>query len=213
VIDIGAGTGRWALFMARHAGQVTAVEPSESMIAVMRENIAEAGLDNIEIVQGAWPEADVAVHDYALCSHAMYGVADLSRFIERMNEVTRRTCFMLMRVPVLNGVMNVAAERVWGQPHDSPNFVIAYNVLLEMGIHANVLMEDTGAWGGWRHDTIDAALAGMKEKLGLQGPSPHDTFLRALLHERLSYDEEEDQWVWPPSVRSALVYWDVEQMD
>ena len=55
VIDIGAGTGGWAVPMARHARTVTALEPSPAMIKVMRENITEEGIGNIEIVQGSWP--------------------------------------------------------------------------------------------------------------------------------------------------------------
>ena len=136
VLDIGAGTGAWAALLARHARRVTAVEPSAAMIQVMRENLAAQDITNVEIVQGTWPDAPVRPHDFSLCSHAMYGYPDLPTFIRRMIAVTRRMCFLVLRAPFPNGVMAEAAQHIWGQPHDSPNFTVAYNVLLQMGIHA-----------------------------------------------------------------------------
>jgi len=59
---------------------------------------------------------------------------------------TRRTCFLLLRAPTIDGVRAEAARHIWGQYLDSPNFTIAYNVLLQAGIYANVLMENTGFW-------------------------------------------------------------------
>ena len=209
VLDIGAGTGSWTILLARQARQVTAVDPSPGMLEVLRENVEAEGLNNVTIVQGAWPEVQVDVHDLSLCAHAMYGVADLPLFVRRMMAVTRRRCFLLMRAPVAGSVMAQAAQRVWGQPHDSPNFVIGYNVLMQMGIYANVLMENTGVWGAWTNASLEEAFEEMKSKLGLTGPSEHDDYLRGLLEEHLTY--QDGQWVWPPSMRSALVYWDVER--
>ena len=149
------------------------------------------------------------MYDFSLCSHAMYGFADFKTFIDRMVEVTKKTCFLLMRVPTSDGVMAEAAMRVWGQPYDSANFQIAYNALLQMGIYANVLMENTGLWKPWRSASIEEALADVKRKLGLVGDTVHDDYLRQLLERRLSY--ENGEYVWPRGVRSALVYWDVSQ--
>jgi len=207
VLDIGAGTGAWALLLAPKAQRVTAVEPSPAMIEVLRENIAAEGVNNIGIVQGSWPGAEVELHDLSLCSHAMYGVADFSAFVRRMMAVTRQTCFLLTIATLADGVMAQAALRVWGQPHDSPNFVIAYNALVQMGIYASVQIENTPPWGAWKSESLDAAYAEIKGKLGLMGPSEHDDFLMGLLRENLV--ERDGAWIWPPSMRSALIYWDV----
>jgi precorrin-6B methylase 2 len=207
VLDIGAGTGAWACLLARHARLVTAVEPSPTMIEVMEENLAAEGVQNVQIVQGAWPDVDVAAHDFSLCSHAMYGYPDLPAFLRRMIEVTRQTCFLVMRVPTVDGVLAEAAMRVWGHPHDSPNFQVGYNAMLQMGLFPNVLMEDTGLWDAWTHDSLEEALADVKRRLELpeSEPSEHDAFLRELLRRRLTW--QDGHYVWPPGVRSALVYW------
>ena len=43
VLDIGAGTGQWSLFFARMGADVTALEPSAGMRAVMRKNTSKIG--------------------------------------------------------------------------------------------------------------------------------------------------------------------------
>lgn len=99
--------------------------------------------------------------------------------------------------------------RVWGHPYDSPNFQVAYNVLLQMGIYPNVLMENGGLWTPWKNASIEEALAEVKHRLGLGPSGEHDEFMIDLLRRRLIL--EDGQYVWPRSVRSALIYWDVRQ--
>jgi SAM-dependent methyltransferase len=210
VLDIGAGTGAWSALLARRARRVTAVEPSPAMIEVMRENLAGEGVTNVTIVQGAWPGVPVELHDFSLCSHAMYGCPDLAAFVARMVACTRRTCFLILRAPTLDGVRAEAAQHLWGHPLDSPNFTIAYNILLQMGIYANVLMEDTGLWEPRTSASLEDALIDMKRHFGLNGNSDHDEYLMGLLRRRLTWHTSRNQYVWPREVRSALVYWTVD---
>lgn len=207
LLDIGAGVGWWSILAAQHAAAVTAIDHSPSMLAVMRENLDAAGVANVRILDGSWPDVDVEAHDFSLCSHAMYGAADLPRFIRKMAASTRRTCFLLMRAPDLDGLMAEFARMVLGHPHDSPNFYIAYNVLSEMGIYANVLFEDTGLWHGWTNASLDEALADVKRRLGLQENPAYDAAIYRRLEQALTLDD--GKYAWPASIRSALVYWDV----
>ena len=110
-----------------------------------------------------------------------------------------------MRPPQPDGVMAEIARAVWGQPHASPNFHIGYNILLQMGIFANVLMEDTGPWKPWTNTSIEEALANVKRKLGLRGDGTHDAVISRILQRRLSLID--GTFVWPSGVCSALVYW------
>ncbi|WP_005037306.1 class I SAM-dependent methyltransferase [Holophaga foetida] len=205
VLDIGAGAGAWACMIAPHAAKVTALEPSSAMLAIMRENIRTAGAGNIEVVQGAWPGAAVEKHDFCLCSHAMYDSPDLPAFVRRMEELSRKACLLLLRAPEPDGVMAEIARRVWGHPYDSANFQVAYNCLLQMGIFANVLMEDARPWKTWSHASMDEAFLEVKERMGLKEDSRHDSNIKSILQRRLTL--REDRLVWPSGVRSALVYW------
>jgi SAM-dependent methyltransferase len=209
VLDIGAGTGAWTVLLARRVRQVTAVDLSEAMLKAMQENLVAEGITNVKTVQGAWPDVSVEPHDFALCFHAMYGCLDLPAFIARMVACTRRMCFLMLRAPTLDGVRAEAAQHIWGHPLDSPNFTIAYNILLQIGIYANVLMEDTGLWEQRTSASLEDAFSDMKRHFGLNGNSEHDGYLMDLLRRRLTWHASRNQYVWPREVRSALVYWTV----
>jgi SAM-dependent methyltransferase len=207
VLDIGAGAGRWTMFFAPRANRVTALDSSPSMLGLLRHNVAAENLHNVTIVQGSWPEAVVEPHDVSLCAHAMYWSRDLMAFVERLIEVTRRSCYLLLRTPRLDGVMAGAARRVLGQPHDSPNLVIAYNVLVQMGLCPNVLV-DPAPWKQWSNASLEEALSETKRRLRLGDlASEHDEYIMNLLKQRLTY--RDGRWVWPADTYEAVLYWDV----
>jgi ubiquinone/menaquinone biosynthesis C-methylase UbiE len=54
VVDLGAGTGQFALPAARRFGRVTAVDVSPAMVAAVRERSAAAGLTNLNCVQAGF---------------------------------------------------------------------------------------------------------------------------------------------------------------
>ena len=205
VVDIGAGTGAWAIFMARHAAHVTAVEPSDSMCEVMQERLAAEKITNVSIIQANWPDVDIDAHDFSFASHSMYGVADFKAFVEKMRQVTRKKCVLLMRVLLANTLMARAAMRVWGQPYDSPNFQVALNALMQMDIYPNVVMETEKGWDPWSHDSLEEALREVKNRFNLENDSTHDPFLRSLLEESLR--EDKGRYFWPVGNRSGILYW------
>ena len=204
VLDIGAGTGRFTIPMARAAGRVTAVEPSPSMAAFLQENAAAEGLPNIDLTMAGWDNAEVAVHDIALCAHAMYSSPDLVSFVRKMERSARSTCFLLMRVPSHDGIMAHLSRHTYGQPHDSPNFVVGYNVLYEMGIYANVLMDPLIRT--WADDTPDEALERARRHLRLGESTAHDDTIRSTLAQRLTF--RDGLYHWPDGMRTALVSWE-----
>lgn len=204
VLDIGAGTGRWAISLARRARRVTAVEPSPAMRKVLAQNLVDEGIDNVDIVQGWWPDVDVGPHDISLCSHAMYGCPDLPAFVTRMDEVARHECFLAIKALAPEGLMAEACTHVWGHPHDAPHFVVAYNVLLEIGLCPNVLVDPT-PWEPWTSPTLEDALVKMKRRLRVSDTTEHDEHLLGLLQRDLTL--RCDMFHWPKAVRSVLVYW------
>jgi ubiquinone/menaquinone biosynthesis C-methylase UbiE len=54
VVDLGAGTGRFALAAAGRFGQVTAVDISPAMLQLLRQRAAAAGVANLECVQAGF---------------------------------------------------------------------------------------------------------------------------------------------------------------
>jgi ubiquinone/menaquinone biosynthesis C-methylase UbiE len=73
VVDLGAGTGQFALAAARRFGHVTAADVSPVMVEVLRERAAAAGLENLDCVRAGFlsyeqqgPPADGVYTRYAL---------------------------------------------------------------------------------------------------------------------------------------------------
>jgi len=54
VVDLGAGTGRFAVAVAPHCRQVIAVDVSPAMLQFLRHRISEAALSNIECVEAGF---------------------------------------------------------------------------------------------------------------------------------------------------------------
>jgi ubiquinone/menaquinone biosynthesis C-methylase UbiE len=54
VVDLGAGSGQFALAAARRFGHVTAVDVSPAMIALLQERAADAGLANMGCVRAGF---------------------------------------------------------------------------------------------------------------------------------------------------------------
>jgi SAM-dependent methyltransferase len=54
VVDLGAGTGTFALAAAREYRRVVAVDVSPAMVAAMQARAAEAGLANVEVVHAGF---------------------------------------------------------------------------------------------------------------------------------------------------------------
>jgi SAM-dependent methyltransferase len=54
VVDLGAGSGQFALAAARRFAHVTAVDVSPAMIALLQENAAGAGLANLDCVRAGF---------------------------------------------------------------------------------------------------------------------------------------------------------------
>ena len=201
VLDIGAGTGHFAIPFARAARSVTAVEPSPDMAALLRKNAAAEGLTNIRLVDCGWEDAQVQPHDVAFCSHAMYSSLDLVEFVRKM-ESTARVCFLVMRMPAHDGVMRQLSARILGQPYDSPNFWVGYNALYNMGIYADVVMEPFMRC--WSDENLEEALKRARRHLRLEDTS-HDDWIRQTLARRLTY--KDGRYHWPDGMRSAMMWW------
>lgn len=204
-LDIGAGTGRWTVPLAKAAAKVTAVEPAGAMLDILKSNVAEAGLTNVDYVNATWEQAEVGMYDVVGCAHAMYMSPDFALFIHKMESKARRRCYLAIRHFPIDGIIQELSMKIYGNPHDGPNFIIGYNALYQLGIYANVLMEYVQH--RWMDDTADEAFARAKRHLHLEGLETYDKLIRETLERRLTY--KDGVYAWPDGMNSALVWWDV----
>ena len=95
LLDVGAGGGRLALPLALSCRSVTAVEPSPSMCAVLRETAGESGIA-VHVVESEWLDAEVAPADVVLCSHVLYVIQNIQAFVRKLEAQARRQVLVVM---------------------------------------------------------------------------------------------------------------------
>ena len=97
VIDIGAGTGFFALHLARLGHLVTAVEPSEEMVRIFREKLDDVTAARIAILNSSWEEWRGRRHDAALCAHSIYGIKDTEGALEKMKALAGKSVLLVRK--------------------------------------------------------------------------------------------------------------------
>ena len=84
VIDIGAGTGFFAIPLAGAGHMVTAVEPSREMSLVMQGKCSPEVSGRISVVNEKWESWTGEFHDAAICVHSIYPMDDPVKGISLM---------------------------------------------------------------------------------------------------------------------------------
>jgi SAM-dependent methyltransferase len=114
LLDIGAGGGRFTLPLALQAREVIALDPSEGMLRVLREGMAQHGIANVRVISGRWPgDAHDLQADVSLVSHLGYDVEDIGPFLDAMERATRRLCIAVL----LERPPPTPADRLWPLIH------------------------------------------------------------------------------------------------
>lgn len=132
LIDVGAGTGRFAAPLADRLEWVTAVEPSEGMRALIPPR------SNMTVIGSSWEDAEVAPADLALCAHVLYGIVDLPPFLQKLERAARRHAFIVIRARQTQGVPTRLAEELGRPAPRQPELVDLQLVLRQMAVEYEV---------------------------------------------------------------------------
>jgi SAM-dependent methyltransferase len=206
VLDIGAGTGRYALALAPLVKHVYAVEPNASMLSYLQADAQAAGIANISSVTSTWQEADPTLSaDVSLCSHVLYPILDLEHFLTRLHKATRQSCFLFMRATSFDEISDPLWRRFHGEPRClPPGYIHALDVLYEMGIYANVEVVSTTQ--SMSFASLEEAVAEMREQLILPEDPEITEELRGMLASWLV--EQEAMLTFPlPQMSNAIISW------
>ncbi|MDC0034980.1 class I SAM-dependent methyltransferase [Chloroflexi bacterium] len=114
LVDIGGGAGRLALPLSLSRAAVTVVDSSKSMLAELKYSCEEAKIENVEPVFGLWEDAVIEIHEGALCSHVTYGIENIEKFLENVNQYASK------RVVIIAFMKSPQAhlENLWKEVHD-----------------------------------------------------------------------------------------------
>jgi len=197
VLDVGAGTGRLALPMARLAKSVTALDQSSGMLACLRENMAAEGIENVRCIQKSWQDVspgELEPHDVVLSSNSL-GVYDLKEALSKMNALAKRAVYIFTFSDGKrdDGFRQFLREGKEGRDgghgrHEAgpAGYLVIYNLLADMGILADVKIMN---WHSDEHYTnLDEAVAEWKQMHEV--PAEKEPDLREFLSLRMVKDEE-----------------------
>jgi SAM-dependent methyltransferase len=124
-LDVGAGGGRYAIPLARLTRGVIAVDPSPSMLGILREGTEALGIETIRMVEARWPVEGWDTHpevaarfqaDVSLMAHVGYDIEWIGPFLDAVEAVTNRLCVAAMGEGAMTTVGRLYWERIHGEP-------------------------------------------------------------------------------------------------
>lgn len=207
VLDVGAGTGRFALALASHVRQVTALEPNASMLSYLRQEIAASGTNNIVTIQERWEEASADLRaDIVICSHVLYPIREIVPFLQKLHSATQRACYLYLRATHLDALTAPLWRHFHGDERQlPPGYIHALDILYELGIYAQV--EVVKAPFALKYPTKQDAEDELVEQLILEDSPRVRSELRALLANWL-HENPDQSWSSPQQeIISAVLWW------
>ncbi|MEX2446259.1 MAG: methyltransferase domain-containing protein, partial [Dehalococcoidia bacterium] len=182
-LDIGAGGGRFAVPLAEIVQRVIAVEPSDSMRAVLNDAVAEAGRTNVDVRDPHWPVPGWTDEvDVSLAAHATYDTADLGAWLDAQDAATRRTGIAVFGGQARGAQVADFFEAVHGEPMATlPALKEFVAVLGARGCQYEVRTVTTGEQATPR--PADDAYRTLRRFLWLREGSERDTRMQQLANE------------------------------
>ena len=214
VLDVGAGTGRLAIPIAKRVKIVTAIDQSKGMLACLQENMEKEGITNITCVNKRWEDVEVGVdiepHDVVMACHSL-GMLDIQEAVAKMDAASKRYVYILSSAG--RGMGNGEEEeglwkaiygerghraRGWGS-----DYMFFCNLLHDMKIYANVDIRD--AESEQRYESLDDAVTKWKEMRDI--PAEKEDVLREHLSRILVEDDGTGTLCLKRKSRSATIWW------
>ncbi len=165
VLEIGAGTGIFTKYIAKKVKKVTVVEPSPSMIRVLKNNLDREHIKNVEIIQAKWEEVETEAHDVVFAAGCLYVFYEIEKALKKMIEKAERLLVLTHGINGYGETYREAAELMGIDPPSSgPDYRHLYNILFLMGIYANVHI--TKSRSEILYDDMNHAVSIWAERIG-----------------------------------------------
>jgi hypothetical protein len=212
-LDVGAGCGALSVPLAGRVRHVTALEPAPAMAKALREESADRGLANVEVVEAAWGEVPLAPHDLVLCAHVGELIRPAAAFLREVSGAARRWVVLVRDAAPAPGEVRdkfFFAElypRLLGRAYETgcPDPMETVESLHTLGVTPDVTPIRYDA--GQPFDDLDEACDFWEAYLGL-APGAERTFLRDFLAARLVRDD--GGWLAPYPKRAVVIAWRID---
>ena len=184
LIDVGSGPGRLALPLALRCRHLTAVEPSPAMAQAFLEEAQTHNIQNVNLVESTWEDAQTQPADLVLCSHVLYTARRIDRFIEKLTaHALERVLVVLFWDPPQH-----RSYPLWPDVHGETRLPLPaapqlLELLDEMGISPHVENLPTPDFHGFQ--TADEVWQQTRGMLFLTEGSEKDRHLRSTIENHL----------------------------
>ncbi|MGD6852046.1 MAG: class I SAM-dependent methyltransferase [Candidatus Bathyarchaeia archaeon] len=203
VLDVGAGTGRMTLPMAKRAKQVTALESSQKMLAILRENAQKQHIHNIGYINESLEQLNVNnSYDWVVASFSLF-MYNIESALAKMNGLASRGVYLFLSAsPWMDIELQKAVNEglnVWS------DFIFIYNILYDNGIPANVEIWDYQL----KQNFADLESAVSKLSQTYRIPASNTDKLRGYLKTKIV--EENGKLFYNRERKAATIWWTTNQ--
>jgi SAM-dependent methyltransferase len=180
-LDVGAGTGRHALALAKLGRDVIAVEPSASMRSHMVAHAQAERLETLQIRSGSWPDPHAPCADVIYSCHVLYGIKDVVPFLTAMTEKSYHRCVLLLKMRAPSDMLSPLWAHIHGfERPQRPAAMEAFLLLHQLGIQADFQIL-RGSERAFCVGTSDTELDDLSSRLSLPiGPESRKRVWEAL---------------------------------
>lgn len=147
VLDIGCGSGRYALAMARNARHVTAADISGNMLSYLQQDAHSAGLQNIETIKSDWSQSDISAlgweKRFDLVMAVMCPAVKSAPALKKMSRAAKGHCLIGQFITAHDTLTDLIYRQlnltVPADPHNDRNAVYAlFNLLWLDGLEPEI---------------------------------------------------------------------------
>ena len=137
LIEIGPGTGRFTLPMAKMVSRLTAIDFSEHMLSRLDYKLRELGIRNVRCIHGKWENTLVEPADGVVAVNAIYRMWDIRLSLRKMNESAKKRVVLVWTQQ--RSIFDDLYKKVnWNGCGTKLDYMYLLPLLYEMGIDANV---------------------------------------------------------------------------
>lgn len=143
VLDIGAGSGRYAIPIAKKCQSVHALDLSSEMLQFMKREIEENNLDNIYTIKSAWPTTE-NIGEFDVAFSAMCPATRSVEALEAMSQVAKKHGVICQFIESTDIVIETLQEQQLidkdlKNPHNDRGLLQSYfNILWELGYQPEI---------------------------------------------------------------------------
>jgi ubiquinone/menaquinone biosynthesis C-methylase UbiE len=206
VLDVGAGTGRLAIPIAKRVKGVTAIDPSKGMLTCLKENMEKEEVKNIVCVNKRWEDVelgdDIEQHDIVIASHSV----STQEAVAKMDAVARKYVYILT---FAGRWVGDGEEGLWKAIYGErqrqrawhSDYILLYNILHDMKIYANLQIHEFES--EQHYESLDEAVTKWKEMRDI--PAEKEDVLRGYLSKILI--EDDGTLCLKRKSKSATIWW------